>query len=345
MKKIAVYGVGRVAEYFMSNYDLRGEKVTLFIETQRSREEFWGCPVIELKDIPNDIDTIYFANTYADTIFAALKKEISPDKMIVVNKLLWETFIARKGSKEIIYDSKFAEEYEKSRNKDGRPRKVLMTTMNNPIDMFNCDCVENLLGMKIIRSDDYCRFGTMRLLFEEIISNNISGSLAELGVYQGELAKHINKMFPDRTLHLFDTFEGFCESDIKVEKDKKFTSDEWFKDWNNFKNTNLQIVMNKMPYPEKCVIHKGFFPTTIPEEEINYAFVSLDCDLYEPMLEGLRYFYPRLNKGGYLFVHDYNQTSYLKGVKEAVHNYESEIKQKLCKVPLTDVCGTLVICK
>lgn len=48
-----------------------------------------------------------------------------------------------------------------------------MTTMNNPIDMFNCDCVEELLGMKIIRSDDYCRFGTMRLLFDEIISNNV----------------------------------------------------------------------------------------------------------------------------------------------------------------------------
>ena len=29
--------------------------------------------------------------------------------------------------------------------------------------------------------------------------------------------------------------------------------------------------MNKMTYPEKCVVHKGFFPDTIPSEEINYA--------------------------------------------------------------------------
>lgn len=279
------------------------------------------------------------------TVFAALEQGINPEKMVVVNKLLWETFIARNGEKNVKYISEFAEKYEKSRNKDGRARKVLMTTMNNPIDMFNCDCVEELLGMKIIRSDDYCRFGTMRLLFDEIISNNVQGSLAELGVYQGELAKYINKTFPDRELHLFDTFEGFCESDVEIEKSKKFTSDEWFEDWNNFKNTSLELVMNKMTYPEKCVVHKGFFPDTIPSEEINYAFVSLDCDLYEPILEGLRYFYPRLNNGGYLFIHDYNQTNYLRGVKQAVHDYENEIKQKLCKVPITDVCGTLVVCK
>lgn len=166
-----------------------------------------------------------------------------------------------------------------------------------------------------------------------------------MGVYQGELAKYINKTFPDRDLHLFDTFEGFCESDVEIEKSKKFTSDEWFEDWNNFKNTSLELVMNKMTYPEKCVVHKGFFPDTIPSEEINYAFVSLDCDLYEPILEGLRYFYPRLNNGGYIFIHDYNQTNYLRGVKQAVHDYENEIKQKLCKVPITDVCGILVVCK
>ena len=175
MKKIAIYGTGRVAEYFMNNYDFKGEKLSLFIETKKSREEFLGYPVIDLKDATDDIDIIYFANTYADTVFAALEQGINPEKMVVVNKLLWETFIARNGEKNVKYMSEFAEKYEKSRNKDGRARKVLMTTMNNPIDMFNCDCVEELLGMKIIRSDDYCRFGTMRLLFDEIISNNVQG--------------------------------------------------------------------------------------------------------------------------------------------------------------------------
>ena len=51
MKKIAIYGTGRVAEYFMNNYDFKGEKLSLFIETKKSREEFLGYPVIDLKFI------------------------------------------------------------------------------------------------------------------------------------------------------------------------------------------------------------------------------------------------------------------------------------------------------
>lgn len=42
-----------------------------------------------------------------------------------------------------------------------------------------------------------------------IYSNNISGCVAEVGVFQGEFASVINKNFPDRKLYLFDTFEGF----------------------------------------------------------------------------------------------------------------------------------------
>ena len=124
-----------------------------------------------------------------------------------------------------------------------------------------------------------------------------------------------------------------------------FTSKDWFDSWDNFKNTNLELVMGKMTYPEQCVIRKGYFPDTIPEEELEFAFVSLDCDLYEPILAGLRYFYPRLKKGGYIMIHDYNQTAYLKGVKQAVIDFESEVGEIIPKVPITDICGSLVLCK
>ena len=34
--------------------------------------------------------------------------------------------------------------------------------------------------------------------------------VAEAGVFQGEFAKWINQFFPNRVLHLFDTFQGFA---------------------------------------------------------------------------------------------------------------------------------------
>lgn len=70
---------------------------------------------------------------------------------------------------------------------------------------------------------------------------------------------------------------------------------------NNFSYTSVNTVLNKMKYKNQCVVKKGWFPETIPTEEITYALVFLDCDLYEPMLAGLRYFYPRLNRGVYDF--------------------------------------------
>ena len=59
MKKIAIYGTGRVAEYIMNNYDFKGEKLSLFIETKKSREEFLGYPVIDLKDATDDMGNFY----------------------------------------------------------------------------------------------------------------------------------------------------------------------------------------------------------------------------------------------------------------------------------------------
>lgn len=60
--------------------------------------------------------------------------------------------------------------------------------------------------------------------------------------------------------------------------------------------------------------------------------------------DGLRYFYPRLVSGGYIFVHDYNSAS-LMGVRKAVARYEMDEQFRLCKCPITDLEGTLVITK
>ena len=40
------------------------------------------------------------------------------------------------------------------------------------------------------------------------------------------------------------------------------------------------------------------------EEE--FCFVHLDMDLYKPIKAGLEFFWPRLSRGGYIFIHDCN---------------------------------------
>lgn len=71
--------------------------------------------------------------------------------------------------------------------------------------------------------------------------------------------------------------------------------------------------------------------------------MSIDVDLEESIYNGLEYFYPRVNAGGYICVHDYNGP--LKGVRNAVDRYEQDSGNHLCKVPICDNSGTLVIAK
>ena len=65
---------------------------------------------------------------------------------------------------------------------------------------------------------NYIRISTLELVAQEIYDNNVPGSIAEVGVYKGQFAKYMNEVFPEKTLYLFDTFEGFPsvhENDIK----------------------------------------------------------------------------------------------------------------------------------
>ena len=184
---------------------------------------------------------------------------------------------------------------------------------------------------------DYVRHKTLELCSNEIYRFSINGSVAELGVYKGEFASRINLAFPDRNLYLFDTFSGFDARDTGEEKNKSYSSGE-----QDFSDTNIQKVMKKMKYPEKCIIMKGYFPDSAVGIEDSFSFVSLDADLYNPILSGLEFFYSRLEKGGYIFVHDFNNSDY-KGVREAVMKF---CKEKIIGyIPIPDGGGSIVITK
>src|SRR6476660_1369139 len=70
---------------------------------------------------------------------------------------------------------------------------------------------------------DYIRLATLELVSNEIYRKNLPGNVAELGVYKGGFAKHINAYFPDRKFYLFDTFEGFHLDDVQNEKAKNYS--------------------------------------------------------------------------------------------------------------------------
>ncbi len=184
---------------------------------------------------------------------------------------------------------------------------------------------------------DYIRLSTLELISAEINEAGIAGAVAELGVYKGKFARYINQYFPGRKLYLFDTFAGFDLKDVKTELDKTFSGGA-----QDFSDTSVEAVLKRMPYPDLCVVRKGFFPETAEGLDEQFALVSLDADLYDPIYAGLKYFYPRLNRGGYIMIHDYNNDHY-KGAREAVRKFCSELK--ISFTPIPDSGGTAIIAK
>lgn len=182
------------------------------------------------------------------------------------------------------------------------------------------------------------RSAMMLRIADRLKELHCSYDVAELGVYRGDTAWKINALFPDNNLYLFDTFQGFDNRDVEIEQKSQLS----FAAENDFSDTNEEVVIKRLPYPEKAIICKGFFPETTKGLEKNcFQFVSLDADLYAPILAGLEYFYPRMCKGGIILLHDYNNNRF-RGAKLAVKDYE-EKNGKLLLVPLCDLHGSAVI--
>ena len=180
-------------------------------------------------------------------------------------------------------------------------------------------------------SNDYVRLATLELLCRRLAE--VPGAAAELGVYRGFFARCINLSLPERRLYLFDSFEGFGE---EAQASEAFQAAH--------RNTAADKVLAMMPYPERIVLKPGFFPESLHGLEDRFCLVSLDVDFYQTTLDGLRYFWPRLEKGGYLLLHDWGSPK-LPGVARALADFEAELGQRLPAVPLCDVGGSLVLCK
>lgn len=221
---------------------------------------------------------------------------------------------------------------------------MIHSEMNDKVisNLFNLSpkhfflCTTNDLESDIIEND-FVREQTLAFISKEIYRRKTQGSVAELGVYKGQFSKKINTVFPDKKMYLFDTFTGFDDRDIK--SDMYLNKGDRL---SKFDDTNVNNVISIMPHPEMCEVKKGFFPDTFDIPGECFSYVSIDVDLYEPIKRGLEIFYPRLAKGGYIMIHDYNTIAF-DGSKNAVQEFCD--KNDVSIVPLPDIDGTAVITK
>ncbi len=189
---------------------------------------------------------------------------------------------------------------------------------------------------RLNNAGDTARLWAFILNIKQVLADGIEGDFAELGVWRGNSAAVLAHFAAaaQRSLYLFDTFEGFDSRDIsKVDPSTQ-------QDFGNTSMARLREVIG--PGWDVCRIAAGRFPDTVrPEHEVRkYAVVSVDCDLYQPMKAGIEFFYPRMPPGGLLLLHDYANPHW-PGAKRAVDEFCAASGE--FPVVLPDKSGSAVI--
>lgn len=328
--KLFIWGTGRLVGKVVGRY-IDIDKVCGFIDNDVAKKEYMGKRVYspqELKDM--QFDAVCVANLYSEEIFMQCKElNIDTDKVI----FLYNNCKLQDMNKDYEFVKRIlGEEYADIVAK----RYHVVRGVEAYGDLF----LKNRKKTEGYELNDYVRIQCFELAVKEIRKRNISGSVAEVGVFRGEFAQFINKAFPDKKCYLFDTFEGF-EANEALNEMKNGNCTEAFVQ--AYKQTNVGMVLQRMKYLENVIIKQGFFPESLNGLEDKFAFVSLDVDFEDSIYEGLKYFYPRMENGGYIFIHDYSSS--LLGVEKAVDRYEKDLGTLLHKMPLCDANGTLVVMK
>ena len=161
----------------------------------------------------------------------------------------------------------------------------------------------------------------------------IPGVMAEVGVYKGGSAVILCEAKKDRALYLFDTFTGMPMTEVSTD------ADTWGR--KTHQDTSVEGVQEFLSEYPNIEIIPGIFPQSIPEQfkSMTFSFVNLDVDLYQPTLEALKFFWPRMSVGGRLISHNYNSVCYdiddTPGVKKAFKEYFKDRQHLIVEVAET----------
>lgn len=335
---IVLWGIGERTRYYLNLRYFDASNIVGYVCSEKGLEKYNDKPVFDIEELlilQDRIDYIVITNEFYEEIIIECKDAgIDDSKIVMTDNIPLEPYQSYYKKLKIISKDLF----------DLLEKTPYILTKKNEFDIID-DSLRIGTGKyaRSIYMQDYYRFRTFELLAHELKEINLDAVVAELGVFRGHFASLINDVFKDRDIYLFDTFEGFNEKEAEKELKKGQCEERFILE---HKDTSVEKMLMNMPYPEKVKVYKGYFPQSLTEEakKQKYLFVSIDVDFEESMMQGLRFFYPRLVEGGVIFVHDYN-TFFLEGIKEAVRHYEQELGKKLCKIPIADRAGTLVILK
>ncbi len=160
----------------------------------------------------------------------------------------------------------------------------------------------------------------------------LDGDLAECGCRQGKSTRFILAglgIESEKTIHIFDSFEGLS---APTGKDKLISGNSAWKP-NALATAEDVLVNNLQMYEHMIAIYKGWIPDRFAEvADKKISMVHIDVDLYEPTIESLKFFYPRMVSRGVIICDDYGSVS-CPGAKKAFDEFFADKPELLIELP------------
>lgn len=167
------------------------------------------------------------------------------------------------------------------------------------------------------------RMDNIRACVESVLNDGVPGDFIETGVWRGGAVIFMRGLLKahgagDRTVWAADSFEGLPPPDVT-----RFPQDTGLH-LEQYKELAVSLEQVKANFDrfglldEQVKFLKGWFRDTLPTAPISsLAVMRLDGDLYESTDDALKSLYPKLSRGGYVIIDDYQ----VAACRAAVHDF------------------------
>jgi hypothetical protein len=140
---------------------------------------------------------------------------------------------------------------------------AMLAERNHRTAAHTYDFIEAEMPDAMFRLNQMAVVGAKR---DEILE--LDGHILDLGVYKGGSTRTLCRIFPERTIHGFDSFEGLPE------------------DWSHVPRGTFGDAGGHLPdLPDNAKLYKGWFDETLPiwakaNGDVPISLLRIDCDIY-----------------------------------------------------------------
>ena len=166
-----------------------------------------------------------------------------------------------------------------------------------------------------------------KYLLKEILKlvESVPGDTIEAGVYEGAgsylIARHARGA--GKRHHLFDSFEGLSEPGA-------LDGDYWRQGMMAIPEEQVRSHLSEF---DNVCYWRGWIPERFYEvADQNFSFLHVDVDIYQPTLDTIAFFYPRMNERAIILFDDYGFAS-CPGARKAVDEFFADKPEPVIELP------------